>query len=129
MVNFSSSVPLKINWRKLHGTSGRYGNVKLTEREQIPFISAVGRLFGKSITRERTKYSHEIGSRRVVITPTSGAGYYGSNQFRNDVVSGISLHEGKIIYFEIVGWVSGDSRVHERRFDRDAVLRRRRAGV
>jgi hypothetical protein len=42
----------------------------------------------------------------VVLEKTTGPGYYGTNEFRYDVVKDLILHKGEMIFFEIVGWVN-----------------------
>jgi hypothetical protein len=84
---------------KLHGTSGRYGHVQeFTER---PWFWQRW-LYGKT----KTEWKHLSGSRRVVLEKADGPGYYGSNTFRENLVNGLQLHKGEVLYFEIVGDVA-----------------------
>jgi hypothetical protein len=81
---------------KLHGTSGRYGHV--LERNERPWYSRW--LLGKW----KADWRHLSGSRRVVLDKRPvETSYYGTNDFREDVVQGITLNKGEVLYFEIVG--------------------------
>jgi hypothetical protein len=81
---------------KLHGTSGRYGHV--LERNERPWYSRW--LLGKW----KAEWRHLSGSRRVVLhkRPVDKS-YYGTNDFREEVVQDITLNKGEVLYFEIVG--------------------------
>lgn len=86
---------------KLHGTSGRTGNVLWTKRNWYQnLLSKIG-LY-------RDKYRVISGTRRVVYDPDKLAvgGYYENDKFRQIVHDSIGwlLHEGEVLYYEIVGY-------------------------
>ena len=91
---------------KLHGTSGRYGLV-WDDIEQGWWGDLISRLFG----RPRGSWTYLNGSRNVILEKTTGAGYYGTNDFRYDVVKDLQLHKGEVLYFEIVGYVQGSQTI------------------
>jgi hypothetical protein len=85
---------------KLHGTSGRFGHV--LETTDYPWWKrATARIFG--FTPERREWKHLSGSRRVVLRDKTGPGFYGTTDFRDNVVAGLALRKGEALYFEIVG--------------------------
>lgn len=86
---------------KLHGTSGRYGNVKVDR--QLAWWEKLLIRFGVKI--QTTEYQYHIGTRRVVMG-NNHTGFYGNEQFRYNAVKGINLHEGEILYFELVGYTT-----------------------
>jgi hypothetical protein len=95
---------------KAHGTSGRYGNVAETtpmsgwQKFWAKLAGFIGRF---DPATEFFGYQHLSGSRRVVLDKQpEAASYYGTNSFREDVVAGIELHKGEVLYFEIVGDVA-----------------------
>ncbi len=93
---------------KLHGTSGRYGLVW----DSIPvtgwrkFLNS--HVFHAGLFKRKEGYAYLNGSRNVIIDD-SKPGYYGTNAFRHDVIEGLTLHKGEMLFFEIVGWVSENS--------------------
>lgn len=102
---------------KLHGTSARLGLCL----EEIPLYTTkkgVSRWFLKAfrpkLTTKVWKYLH--GSRQVIINDGEDESrvrnsFYGTDAFRYKAVEGITLHKGEILYGEIVGYVSEDTRI------------------
>lgn len=84
---------------KLHGTSGRYGNVLHTRK--LTWFERLVKRFGVKV--QETEYKHVNGTRRVVMGDAH-AGYYGNEQFRYNATNSIALREGEIIYYELVGY-------------------------
>lgn len=95
---------------KLHGTSGRYGYV-LDETPLPGWKRFANRILPLFHERE---YRYLNGSKNVILEKTTGAGWYGTNEFRYGAVEGITLHKGEILYFEIVGFykTQGDKDGH-----------------
>jgi len=60
----------------------------------------------------KPKYIHAIGTRRTVLDQNSSTSFYqlehGSEQFRYNVMRGVVLRKGEILYGEVVGWVLPD---------------------
>jgi hypothetical protein len=86
---------------KLHGTSGRYGLV--LEEQPLTFWQ---KLFRRPATK---KWVYLNGSRNVTLPVGEhydNAGFYGTNEFRYNVIRDVQLRKGEIIFFEIVGYVS-----------------------
>lgn len=92
---------------KIHGTSGRYGHVVVNK--PLPWWAKVLNYFGCEI--ENKEWSYLNGSRRVVLGESKGAGYYGTDDFRNEATRSIVLHKGEVIYFELVGYVNESSTI------------------
>lgn len=98
--------------RKLHGTSGRYGNVMTITPVEIPLTPLdkflnLFRAFKKSpVTLYPGEFQYQIGTRRTILAQNA-TGYYGSEQFRRDAVKTLegNLFRGEVLYFEIVGYV------------------------
>lgn len=91
---------------KVHGTSGRYGHVKCTRkattwREKI--VAFFQRMLGFDDTIHDTKYV--IGTRRTILQDNA-SGFYGDESFRRNAVKDITLREGEILYFELVGFTT-----------------------
>lgn len=88
---------------KLHGTSGRYGRV-LDELDYttLPWYMRFFRWLLRD-TRELREYRYLNGSKNVILEKTTGAGYYGTNEFRYRAIENVNLHKGEVVYFEIVG--------------------------
>ena len=100
------SIPVEsIIWitEKLHGTSGRYGHV--VESFAPSFFSKV-RSWVAGLAPQTTRWTHLNGSRNVTLEKTTGAGFYGTNEFRYRMTEGLQLQKGEVLYFEIVGWVN-----------------------
>lgn len=96
---------------KLHGTSGRYGNVIVEEEiphkfSKIPFI---GKFFKPTVKKE---YQKLIGTRNVIVTNPDG-GFYGNDVFRYDVFESFKdfLEPGEVVYGEIVGWIDQNKKI------------------
>jgi hypothetical protein len=100
---------------KCHGTSGRYGHV--LELTEYPWFWQRW-LYGK-----KREWKHMSGSRRVILGDNNGGmpgpGFYGTNYFRDNVVTGVELHKGEVLYFEIVGYVEGDTPIMNRHAIKD----------
>lgn len=99
---------------KLHGTSGRYGLV--LDEQPFPAWKAVANdvcmnLFGKMLFYPKREWVYLNGSRNVTLEHTEGPGFYGTNDFRYDVVRDIQLRKGEVLFFEIVGYVNSESMI------------------
>ena len=94
---------------KLHGTSGRTGNLTEVTKKKRPKL--LKKLFniGDKVT---IKYSVISGTRRITLNNYDG-GYYGSNKFRqkwNDFFKD-KLPKNVTVYYEIVGYTDGDQTI------------------
>lgn len=86
---------------KLHGTSGRYGNVKVS-RSLKWWQKLLNRFFA---FWPEDFYKHLHGSRRRVLNDVEDtSNYYGTNKFRVDAVEGLSLKQDEVLYFELLGY-------------------------
>ncbi len=95
---------------KLHGTSGRFGNVlddidrPLLTKAWNKFSSWVNSTFMLRLPYvPAQEYRHLNGSKNVILEKSTGAGWYGTNDFRYNAIDGLTLKKGEVIYFEIVG--------------------------
>lgn len=88
--------------RKLHGTAARIGRVYVERPRTDPWARLL-RLFGKKLWVGQYEIIH--GSRRVALSDRN-PGWYGSNDFRYEAVSGLVPQRGEVLYGEIVGWCS-----------------------
>lgn len=89
---------------KLHGTSGRYGLVY--DDIDLPWWKRqVNRVYPVFPTRA---WRYLNGSRRVILEKRADVStdFYGTQHFRYDVIDGVTLHKGEVLYFEIVGDVA-----------------------
>lgn len=92
---------------KLHGTSGRTGNVVWTKRTWKQNIWAKVGLY-------HDPYRVVSGSRKVVYNPDlmgMDDGYYEGSTFRSEIHNYLmekGLHTGEILYYEIVGYSQGN---------------------
>jgi hypothetical protein len=100
---------------KLHGTSGRFGNV--VDEIQLPWYARFWNTwafstnfhFGTNWPTFQSKCHTQLnGSKNVILGRTAGAGYYGTDEFREKAVEGIYLAKDEVIYYELVGWVDND---------------------
>lgn len=92
---------------KLHGTSGRYGHVL----DELP------RTWWQKLLRlpaTKKKWTYLNGSRNVVLEKAKGPDFYGTTDFRYNVVNGLTLHKGEVLYFEIVGFTGPGAPIMER---------------
>lgn len=94
---------------KLHGTSGRYGYV-LDENPLPAWRLFLNRFLPRKwrVVPSR-EYRYLNGSKNVILEKSTGAGYYGTNDFRYRAIEGVTLKKGEVIYFELVGWVVANS--------------------
>ena len=85
---------------KLHGTSGRIGNV-LIERD-LNWKEKIGKRLGLKIQEKEWKYMN--GTRRVVLEETSGTQFHDPN-IRDKAYNLFkeNLRKGETVFFEIVG--------------------------
>jgi hypothetical protein len=97
---------------KLHGTSGRYGRVL----EDVPLPKwkcIINNLCVEYLRRmpfpQEQEWVYLNGSRNVTLEKVEGPGFYGTNEFRYNVVRDLALRKGEILFFEIVGYVAGES--------------------
>jgi hypothetical protein len=87
---------------KLHGTSGRYGNVK-AEKNLSKFQKKwnyYANKFKWLPSFSTHAWKHVLGTRNTVLDEKT----VGKESFRFDAVKNITLHKGEIIYFELVGY-------------------------
>lgn len=97
---------------KLHGTSARIGNVYddwYERRHKWNWLNSLLIKFDKikRAIQGYDFYNINIGSRNVTYrNGIPGGSFYGSEQFRFDVVKGFldNLHKDEVIYGEIVGY-------------------------
>lgn len=93
---------------KLHGTSGRYGNIPYTKD------SWLRRLFGL----KTVKHTHLMGSRNVIKQQVNNQGYYTDETFRWNVLknNGLigKLHKGETLFYEIVGYMTSGVPIMQR---------------
>lgn len=87
--------------QKLHGTSQRYGFVEV--RRKLTWLEKIALRFGVKV--QETAYEYVIGTRRTILADGKG-GYYGNEEFRRNVVKGITLRKDEILYFEVVGYTT-----------------------
>ena len=92
---------------KLHGTSGRYGHIYDTF--ELKWWQRLCNFFEKANMFPKAGWTYLNGSKNIILEKTTGAGWYGTNDFRYDVIQGITLAKGEVLYFEIVGYVSGNT--------------------
>lgn len=88
---------------KMHGTSGRTGNLPLIVEQEQSWLRKLLRL----PVREKKEYGYITGTRRVVLTPANlHHGYYESNDFRMAMSKKFDgkLLRGEVVYYEIVGF-------------------------
>ena len=96
---------------KAHGTSGRFGYV-LDEKEEPHniFMRIVNLVLFKGFDKKKSskEYNHLHGTRRVVLNESSVPGFYGSDEFREQVVEPLKnrLFKGEVLYYEIVGYTT-----------------------
>ena len=88
---------------KLHGTSGRIGNV-LVERD-LNWIEKLAKKIGVKIQENEWKYMN--GTRRVVLEETSGTQFHDPT-IRDKALNIFkgNLRKGESVFFEIVGYES-----------------------
>lgn len=98
---YAKTHSLVIITEKVHGTSQRYGNVKV--RRKLSWVERIAQFFGAKI--DATQYEYVIGTRRTILSDEK-SGYYGNEQFRRDVVKDLTLHPDEILYFEVVGFTT-----------------------
>ncbi len=86
---------------KVHGTSGRFGFVKVIEELPKKWYHKLFGLTPKTI--EEFRYVN--GSRNVVLKDDQ-VGFYESEGFRNEVTEPFvgRLKHGEVVYYEIVGY-------------------------
>jgi len=95
---------------KLHGTSGRVGNLPVIKKPNI--LERIFSLFmGGTFNPIKTEYGLVIGSRRVVKSVDGGEVENKNHFYSTDLWTTIGkktfenkLHRGETVYFEIVGY-------------------------
>jgi hypothetical protein len=98
---------------KVHGTSGRFGNVP--EEIELPKPGKIKALILKALKQEpvaaKVEYGYLNGTRRTILEKKQpgNPGFYQDETFRENVTRNISLHKGEIIYFEIAGFTTNGS--------------------
>ncbi len=91
---------------KVHGTSQRTGLV--LDNVDLPLWKrGVNRLFRSEVFPKRS-YRLLNGSKNVILEKTAGVGYYGTNDFRYEVIADWAdkIYKGEVLYYEIVGDVA-----------------------
>lgn len=88
---------------KIHGTSHRKGNVKITKSRKV-WQTLLNRL--NSNWYPESEYGIVHGTRRVLIW-AGKEGFYGSNAFRYAATAAGELNTDEIVYGEIVGYCNG----------------------
>lgn len=88
---------------KMHGTSGRYSHT-LDSRDLTWWEKILVR-FGVKI--RTADWRHLNGSRRVILEKAEGEDWYGTDEFRYNVIKPVenSLLKGETLFYEIVGYV------------------------
>lgn len=102
---------------KLHGTSGRFGNV-LEVKQPTWWQRALRR-------KAERHWSHFNGSRNITLEKDTGKGYYGTNDFRYLATLNLELHKGEILYFELVGYVNDSTPIMHTQPVKDKELQKR----
>lgn len=94
---------------KVHGTSQRTGLV-LDDANLPLWKRGVNRLFQQEVFPKRA-YRLLNGSKNVILEKSTGVGYYGTNDFRYEVIADWAekIHKGEVVYYEIVGDVAAGS--------------------
>jgi len=98
---------------KLHGTSGRFGNIPF----DAPLLNDVKNRFVRWLqsclgiaNNVPMVWKHIIGTRTLILGTAEDVmknpynGYYGDNTFRASSLRGIKLPKGMMIYYELVGY-------------------------
>lgn len=91
---------------KLHGTSHRIGNVKVSFKLnwwQRTWNWVTQKWLGWDGYKS-SEYRTLHGTRRVILLDTDTAGFYGSNEFRYRALEGVLPEQDEIIYGELVGY-------------------------
>lgn len=95
--------------QKLHGTSGRFGYVKV--RRQLNWFENLLKRLGIKINE--VEYDYIAGSRRVIkdMKSSSQFGHYYNSDLWNQTLDSIKdqLPKDYILYGEIIGWVDGNT--------------------
>lgn len=81
---------------KLHGTSGRLGNV--LEVQPTRWYHKLLRI------APGASWSLLSGTRNVIIEHSSGVGFYSNENFRKEVIADLTPRKGETLYFELVGF-------------------------
>lgn len=100
---------------KLHGTSQRYGHVLddvIYEIEpEVSFFNKIGHfIMGTKpdrVSETRSEWRYLNGTKNVILESESAreiTSWYGTDEFRQKAVDGISLAKGETLYFEVIGW-------------------------
>lgn len=91
---------------KLHGTSGRYGLLKV--KKKLPIFKRLWSyvIGGNGYSNE---YEYVVGTRRVILDEPGKEGFHGKEKYRFDILNDLKPHltEGMTIYGEIVGFANG----------------------
>lgn len=99
---------------KLHGTSHRIGHVK----DEVPKSSlskGIKKWFLNTFKKKETEevWTYLNGSRRVIIDANDEVktrnSFYGTDEFRYNVVKDLTLHKGEVLYGEIVGYAETET--------------------
>lgn len=94
---------------KVHGTSQRTGLV--LDTIELPWWKrVVNGALRKDVFAKRA-YRLLNGSKNVILEKSTGAGYYGSHDFRYEVIADWAerIQKGEVFYYEIVGDVADGS--------------------
>ena len=111
---FSRNIPQQnafiIVTEKLHGTSGRTGNIPVTKNRELSSWEKFKKFLGFKVQETDTFYTIVNGSRAVNLGTkfdTEKPGFYGSNTFRWSVIEPWSdkIKKNELVFYEIVGYV------------------------
>lgn len=87
---------------KMHGTSGRTGYVLDPVTRKRTWLD---RLLRRKPVEEYA-WTLLTGTRNTVLDQWTGDDFYGTDEFRRKAAAMFNdLHEGEVVYYEIVGWV------------------------
>lgn len=111
---------------KLHGTSFRFGNVSVS-RNKYSTLNPLMKLLCKMHLYNpiKTKYEYLNGTRRTILERRKNP-YYDNEDFRDRAVEPLigKLHEGEIIYGELVGYLTNGKPIMEPQAIEDKELKK-----
>jgi hypothetical protein len=125
---------------KMHGTSGRTGNVLVTREKNLNWFQRLNfkvikfyndliglknpfkEIFNKENITE-TSYETITGSRRVAFLNVIEDGYHKGTGFREKIHESLKnrLHKGETLYYEIVGYQSPNSPLFHHNVKKDNI--------
>lgn len=112
---------------KLHGTSFRFGYVSV-QRNKYPTLNPFMKLLCKMRLYNpiETKYEYLNGTRRTILERRKNP-YYDNEDFRDRAVEPLigKLHEGEVIYGELVGYLTNGKPIMEPQGIEDKELKKK----